>query len=57
MPAKLSVNLNAIALLRDAGPSPYANALRNALITSKAATPPEVVERLRPLIGKYFVQA
>ena len=46
--------VNAIALLKDAGPSPYAEALRDALITSKAATPPEVVQRLNPLIGKYF---
>jgi 5'-methylthioadenosine phosphorylase len=46
--------VNAIALLQDAGPSPYAEALRDALITSKAATPPEVVQRLDVLIGKYF---
>jgi 5'-methylthioadenosine phosphorylase len=46
--------VNAIALLKEAGPSPYADALRDALITSKAATPPDVVQRLSPLVGKYF---
>lgn len=47
--------VNAITLLEDAGPSPYAEALRDALITSKAATPPAVVQRLDALVGKYFV--
>jgi hypothetical protein len=46
--------VNAIHLLKDAPPSPYAEALRDALITNKAAVPPAVVERLRPLVGKYF---
>ncbi len=33
--------VNAIGLLKDAGPSPYAEALRDALITNKAAVPPQ----------------
>lgn len=45
---------NAIALLADAGPSPHAAALRDAIITNKAAVPAGVVERLRLLLGKYF---
>ena len=51
--AKQSV-VNAIGLLKDAGPSPYAGALRDALITSKEAVPAEVVERLNLLLGKYY---
>ena len=47
--------VNAIAMLKDAGPSPYAEALRDALITNKAAVQPAVVERLWLLVGKYFV--
>jgi 5'-methylthioadenosine phosphorylase len=47
--------VNAIGLLKEAGPSPYAEALRDALITNKAAVPAEVVQRLDVLIGKYFV--
>jgi 5'-methylthioadenosine phosphorylase len=46
--------VNAIRLLRDAPPSPYAEALRDALITNKAAVPAGVVERLGLLVGKYF---
>jgi 5'-methylthioadenosine phosphorylase len=45
---------NAIALLADAGPSPHAHALRDAIITDKRRVPPEVVERLALLVGKYF---
>lgn len=46
--------VNAIQLLRDAGPSPHAHALRDALITNKAAVRPDVVARLKLLVGKYF---
>ena len=46
--------VNAIRLLKDVGPSPYAEALRDALITNRAAVPPQVVERLDLLVGKYF---
>jgi 5'-methylthioadenosine phosphorylase len=46
--------VNAVRLLADAGPSPYAEALRDALITSKNVVPPAVVERLELLVGKYY---
>lgn len=45
---------NAIELLADSGPSPHANALQDALITDKKAVPPEVVDRLKLIVGKYF---
>ena len=45
---------NAIELLADSGPSPHANALQDALITDKKAVPPEVVDRLELIVGKYF---
>ena len=45
---------NAIELLADCGPSPHANALQDALITDKKAVPPEVVDRLELIVGKYF---
>ncbi len=47
---------NAIELLGGSGPSPYANALQDALITSKSAVPSEVVDRLELIVGKYFVR-
>ena len=45
---------NAIRLLAGAGPTPQANALRDALITNKSVVRPDVVERLSLLVGKYF---
>ena len=45
---------NAIGLLAGSGPSPYANALQDALITNKSAVPPAVVDRLDLIVGKYF---
>ena len=45
---------NAIALLAESGPSPHANALRDALITDRNAVPVEVIDRLELLVGKYF---
>jgi 5'-methylthioadenosine phosphorylase len=45
---------NAIRLLAEAGPSPQANALQDAIITDRKRVPPEVVETLQPLIGRYF---
>lgn len=45
--------VNAIRLLRDAPPSPYADALRDAIITQRSLIPPEVRARLDLLIGKY----
>lgn len=46
--------VNAIMLLRDAGPSPQADALRDALITNRAVVPPAVVDKLHLLLGKYY---
>lgn len=46
--------INAIRLLEDAGPTPQAYAMRDALISNKSTVRPEVVERLRPIVGKYF---
>jgi 5'-methylthioadenosine phosphorylase len=51
--AKASV-VNAARMLKGAGPSPYADALRDAIITHKAAIPPDVAMRLEPLIGRYL---
>jgi 5'-methylthioadenosine phosphorylase len=45
---------NALRLLADAGPSPQQHALQDAFITQKQVVRPDVVERLRPMIGKYF---
>jgi 5'-methylthioadenosine phosphorylase len=51
--AKSSV-VNAILALRDAPPSPYADALKGAIITNKAVIPPDVAARLDLLIGPYL---
>jgi 5'-methylthioadenosine phosphorylase len=51
--AKAAV-VNAVWLLRDAPPSPYADALRDAIITSRAAIPPDVEARLALLIGEFL---
>jgi 5'-methylthioadenosine phosphorylase len=51
--AKASV-VNAILTLRDAPPSPYADALRGAIITNLSVVPAEVLSRLDLLIGKYL---
>jgi len=45
---------NAIALLSESGPSPYADALQDALMTSKDVVPRQVIDRLELLVGKYF---
>lgn len=45
---------NAIKLLADAGTSPYANALQDAIITNQAIVPQQTVENLRLIVGKYF---
>jgi 5'-methylthioadenosine phosphorylase len=50
--AKTSV-VNAVRALRDAPPSPYADALQDAIITHRDAIPPAVKARLHLLIGKY----
>ncbi len=44
----------AIALLAEAGPSPYANAMRDALITNKQVVSTKAVEQLEPIVGRYF---
>ncbi|MCC6168516.1 MAG: S-methyl-5'-thioadenosine phosphorylase [Caldilineaceae bacterium] len=46
--------VNAIAALAQAGPSPQANALQDAIITNRSAVPASVVERLHLLVGRYF---
>ena len=51
--AKIAV-VNAVKLLKGAPPSPYADALRDAIITSRAVIPSDVATRLDPLIGKYL---
>lgn len=45
---------NAIRRLEKMGLSPQTGALRDAIITNRAAIPPDVIERLALLIGKYF---
>ncbi len=45
---------NAIRLLGDAGPSPQADALRNAIMTAPEKTPAASVETLRHIVGKYY---
>ena len=46
---------NAIRRLAGAGPSPYAEALRDAIITNKARVQPETVARLAQLIRKVLL--
>lgn len=45
---------NAIRRLATAGPSPQAAALRDAIITNRAAIRPDIIARLAPLLGKYL---
>jgi 5'-methylthioadenosine phosphorylase len=51
--AKAAV-VNAVRALRNAPPSPYADALQDAIITHRDAIPPAVKARLQLLIGKYL---
>lgn len=51
--AKQAVS-HAIDLLAGIGPSQYADAMKDALITNKAAVPAQAVENLRLIVGKYF---
>ena len=46
--------VNAVRLLKGAPASPYADALRDAIITQRAAIPPEVATRLSLLIGPFL---
>ena len=50
--AKQSV-VNAVRMLEQAGPSPYRNALQDAIITQRGLWPEQAVQRLDLLIGKY----
>jgi 5'-methylthioadenosine phosphorylase len=45
---------NAIEALSGIGPSPYADSLRDAIITDKRRVDPKVIEKLDLLVGKYF---
>ncbi len=51
--AKASV-AKAVVMLKDAPPSPYADSLRDAIITNRAAIPADVATRLNLLIGRYL---
>jgi 5'-methylthioadenosine phosphorylase len=51
--AKTSV-VNAVMMLRDAPPSPYVDALRDAIITNRALITPGLVTRLDLLIGRFL---
>ncbi|RLT33426.1 MAG: S-methyl-5'-thioadenosine phosphorylase [Chloroflexi bacterium] len=53
--AKQAVS-NAIALLDGIGPSQYADAMKDALITNKAVVPARAIENTRLIVGKYFVE-
>ena len=45
---------NAIALLADAPASPYADALKDAILSNKATVPAQAVEATKLMVGKYF---
>jgi len=45
---------NAIRLLTDAGPTPQADALQNAIMTAPDRVPAATIERLSAIIGKYY---
>jgi 5'-methylthioadenosine phosphorylase len=51
--AKQAVS-NAIALLADAGPSPQADALHDAIITNRQRVHRRVVKQIEAILGKYF---
>jgi 5'-methylthioadenosine phosphorylase len=51
--AKASV-VNAVRLMRNAPPSPHADALQDAIITDRRLIPPDVIARLDPLIGRFL---
>jgi 5'-methylthioadenosine phosphorylase len=51
--AKASVE-NVVRALRDAPPTPYAGALRDAIITNRSAIPPAVRARLELIVGSYL---
>lgn len=45
---------NAIQLLANSGPTPQAGALRDAIMTNKALVRPDVLAKVKLLVGKYF---
>lgn len=45
---------NAIALLADAPASPFADALKDAILSNKATVPAQAVEATKLMVGKYF---
>lgn len=47
---------NAIQLLANAGPTPQAGALSDAIMTNKSLVRPDVLARVELLVGKYFVK-
>ncbi len=52
--AAQQATLNAIELLKDAPPSPYEDALKDAIITQRERIPQELKGRYQLLIGKYL---
>jgi 5'-methylthioadenosine phosphorylase len=45
---------NAIEALRNTGPSPQANALADAIMTSRESVPAQAIDNLELIVGKYF---
>jgi 5'-methylthioadenosine phosphorylase len=45
---------NAVRLLATAGPSPQADALKDAILTDRSQIPAQTKKRLEMLIGKYL---
>ncbi len=52
--AAQQATLNAIQMLKDAPPSPWADALQDAIITNRAKIPEELKGKYQLLIGKYL---
>ena len=50
----VALDSNAVRALRDAPPSPHADALRDAIITNHAAIPAATKARLALLTDKYL---
>jgi hypothetical protein len=46
--------VNAVKSLKGAPPSPYSDALRDAIITNRMAIPADVAARLELLVGRYL---
>jgi hypothetical protein len=52
--AAQQATLNAIQLLKDAPPSPWADALKDAIITNRSKIPQDQEGKHQILIGKYL---